>query len=481
MNGRCTPFLAPLLGLAILVQGASALTGQVAPLATALRSYDKGFREPVRLATDTAGRLYVADPRLGLITIRDESGHLLGVKRGFDRPLGVAVDASGRIFVCEAGKGRVSIYTPGWVPAGALGQGDGEFQLPNHLQITPDGHIYVVDSAANLVKVYSPYNQMVLQFGGSGRLDGQFNFPTGLAVTPAGEIFVSDQGNERIQVFDAAGAFLRKFGGPLGMAGSNTTFGRVQGLLADGQGRIYLADSFRGVVKVLNATGTALGTIGSFGSEAGQLTGPASLALDRNNRLFVATPGNTRVEIFGLDTYTDPPHVLTANLTVNPGELRRDQVLAPRGREEHEEDLPRGHARGLSRLDEDDRGEGDTLRSDSRHRRALPSGRFRPILPQRRPELVSVLIKIPGVDLASIQEGSITANGVPRTRMPGAYLGDFDGDGNFEFRVWFSQARLLATMPDGEAFLVLAGRLADGRVFESIADVRVIPSTDGAQ
>lgn len=474
MNGWFTPLRHPLrrtlLAFACLSLSTPCLVAQATlPAATALRSYDKGFREPVRLATDAANRLYVADPRLGLITIRDESGRLLAVKRGFDKPLGVAVDASGRIFICEAGKGRVAIFTPGWTPAGSLGQGDGEFQMPNHIQITPDGLVYVVDSLANLVKVYGPNGQMVQQFGGFGRLAGQLNFPTGLAVTPAGEVFVSDQGNERIQVFDANGVFLRKFGGPVGMIGSNTTFGRVQGLLADAQGRIYLADSFRGVVTVVNSTGTSLGTIGTFGSGLGQLAGPASLALDRNNRLFVAAPGNTRVEIYGLDAYTDLS-ILDAGLLVEPGTLERNRPARPR-------QFPawRARLRNVQKTLDDD--------ASPRHRDDDDSPRDRDDdedTPPRR-NLVSVLIKIPGVSPAAILESSITANGLPLTRRPGAFIGDFDGDGLVEFRAWFDEGRLVATMPDGDAFLVLAGRLTDGRFFESIADVKVVNLTGGAQ
>lgn len=451
MNGRFTPFRWTMLVLGFLSLTTTGLVAQATlPTATPLRSYDKGLREPVRLATDVAGRLYVADPRLGAITIRDEAGKFLAIKRGFNQPLGLAVDASGRIFVCEAGKGRVSIFTPGWVPAGALGQGDGEFQLPNHIQITPDGFVYVVDSLASEVKVFSPDNRMVRKFGSAGTLAGQFEFPTGIAVTPAGEIFVSDQRNERIQVFDANGAFLRKFGGLVGMLGSNTTFGRVQGLLADPQGRIYLADSYRGVVTVVNSTGTILGNLGTFGSDAGQLNGPASLVIDRNNRLLVAAPGNTRVEVYGLDTYTDP-HILFASLTVTPTDLQREDPN--HGAAAWRMTPPRGPHGGR------------------------PDDVF---VPQRR-HLVSVLIKVPGIDPSTIQTGSITANGLAAAHVPGAFIGDFDQDGLLEYRAWFDQNRLVATMPDGSAFLVVSGRLTDGRFFESIADVNVVNPTGGLQ
>ena len=468
MNGRFAPFRHAALACAALALVTLGLHAQssppvTAPTATALRAYSQGFREPVRLATDPAGQLYVADPRLGVITLRDESGKLIAVKRGFAKPLGLAVDASGRIFVCEAGKGRVSIFTPGWVPAGALGQGDGEFQMPNHIQITSEGLVYVVDSAANLVKVYGPNGVLVRQFGGYGALPGLFDFPTGLTVTPAGEIVVSDQGNERIQVFDLTGTFVRAFG-KKNMIGTNSTFGRVQGLHSDAQGRIFLADSFRGQVSVINSLGTTLGTISTFGSDPGQLTGPACLVVDRNNRLFVAAPGNTRVELFGLDTYTDP-HILFANLSVLPPRLdrtvgtqqhlptRRHHLRNPRERRSHE-----------GRDDDDDRDEGGGGRPEAAHR-----------------NLVAVLIKLSGVDPASILASSITANGLPPTPVPGAFVGDFDGDGLFEYRVWFDKGRLLATMPDGEAFLVLSGRLSDGRVFEGIADVSVVTPTGGVQ
>src|ERR1043166_6613683 len=49
-------------------------------------------------------------------------------------------------------------------------------------------------------------------FGSAGSGNGQFNAPTGVAVSPNRAILVADALNHRIQVFDPAGKFLSAFG-----------------------------------------------------------------------------------------------------------------------------------------------------------------------------------------------------------------------------------------------------------------------------
>ena len=50
-----------------------------------------------------------------------------------------------------------------------------------------------------------------------------------------------------------------------------------------------------------------------FRSRKGELRLPQSLAVDANGRLLVVSTGNSRVELFGLDGYSDP-HVLEAGV-----------------------------------------------------------------------------------------------------------------------------------------------------------------------
>ena len=165
----------------------------------------------------------------------------------------------------------------------------------------------MADSGADEVKAYRD-GQLVARFGGTGSAAGQFSFPTGIHVSSGGEVFVADQNNDRVQVFDRDGAFLRCFGKTSGMS-LKPRFGRVQGLTGDSAGRLYAADAFQGTVKVFDPAGVALGTIGQFGDRVGELRLPQSLAVDAAGRLHVAATGNSRVEVFGLDGYSDP-HVL---------------------------------------------------------------------------------------------------------------------------------------------------------------------------
>jgi sugar lactone lactonase YvrE len=281
------------------------------PAVTALRSDARLLAAPARLAVDGEGRRYVTDPLGGRLLVRDNKGRLVRVLEGLGRPLGVAVDAFGVVYVGDELTGSVSLFDAGGLFLRKLGSGDGELRLPGHMAVDPGtGVLYVADGGADEVKAYRD-GQLVARFGGPGSAVGQFSFPTGIHVSPAGEVFVADQNNDRVQVFDRNGGFLRCFGKTSGMS-LKPRFGRAQGITGDGAGRIYVADAFQGTVKVFDPAGVALGTIGGFGDRTGELQLPQSLAVDANGRLLVTSTGNSRVEVFGLDGYSDPS-VLEAN------------------------------------------------------------------------------------------------------------------------------------------------------------------------
>lgn len=287
-----------------------------APVATSLGADSQLLQAPARIATDALGNLYVCEPQAGRVVVFDAFGRVAFVKAGLAGPLGLAVAGDGRIYLAEERTGSVSVFDDQWNLLSKLGSGDGEFALPNFIALDPGPggtRVYVTDSAAQNVKVYL---NGVFDFSFQGAGTNAFDFPAGICLSAAGELFIVDQNNDRVQVCDRAGGYLRQFtlvtkmGMGLGSAG-----GRSQGISGDNQGRLYVADSFQGFVRVYDTNGLYLTKIGGFGEEAGKFRTPAGLALDAFNRLFVASLNNSRAEIYGLDTFLHFKTSLAKSLT----------------------------------------------------------------------------------------------------------------------------------------------------------------------
>lgn len=401
----------------IWMPGAPAQTA--APTATPLRSYGALLQAPARVAIDAANRLYVTDSAAGCVLVRDQYGRLIGISPRLTRPLGIAVDAAGFIYVGEEGAGSVTVFDQSWGRVRYLGRGDGEFGLPNHIAIDSAGMVYVADSAAHVVKKYSPSGQLLLVIGSAGSSDGQFSFPTGVWIAPTGELIVADQDNVRLQIFGSDGTFLRKIRLTSGMLGGGG--GRIQGVTVDALGRIYVADAFQSIIRILAPDGTKLSSIGAFGSGPGQLLNPSSVAIDRHNRLFVASVGNARVDVYGIDAFSDP-HVIPAEFSMRPATLAR---VASHGRQS--------------------------------------------------PTVIG-FVKVEGYDPTQIVRESLRVNGLATLPARGPDIGDFDDDGRLELRFLVDRAALVGTLANGGVVVSVSGVLDDGMEFEGAATVRVTPA-----
>jgi len=135
---------------------------------------------------------------------------------------------------------------------------------------------------------------------GSG--DGEFNAPFDVAVTPDGEeISVSDSGNQRIQRFTKAGVFLSSFG----QQGSDMgQLNAPKGLACDELGTLYIVDSGNNRAVVASSSGV-IGVSGSSGTALGQFAGPVNLGVGSRG-VYVADAGNNRVQAFDPLEDSDP-------------------------------------------------------------------------------------------------------------------------------------------------------------------------------
>jgi DNA-binding beta-propeller fold protein YncE len=191
-------------------------------------------------------------------------------------------------------------------PASPLGN-------PSHLAIAPDGAIWVADGDNDRFQIFAPDGSLLEVWGTSGSGDGEFDFTTfgwggydqaAIAFASDGTFYVTDTGNHRIQKFAPNRSFLAAWGSEGHQAGQ---FATPIDLVVDGQGRVYVLDSFRnnvspdpetGAVQVFDGDGRFLAEWGVRGQKAGQLYEPFGIGLDLDGTILVAEFGNNRVQRF---------------------------------------------------------------------------------------------------------------------------------------------------------------------------------------
>jgi DNA-binding beta-propeller fold protein YncE len=170
--------------------------------------------QPVGLAFDAAGTLYVTDysgPFQKVLTI-DRSMTVvrtLGEAEGLNFPNGIAVDKAGNIFVTDSNNGRLLMFGSDGkgVPVVGRGVASGKFGLPRGLVIDGSARMFAVDTTAQGVLVYrTPAGptealEFLGAFGVQGIGDGQFAFPSAVAIDTRGHVYVADTFNDRVQLW----------------------------------------------------------------------------------------------------------------------------------------------------------------------------------------------------------------------------------------------------------------------------------------
>jgi DNA-binding beta-propeller fold protein YncE len=386
--------------LALLSCSASATSAAAKPTTSFLRGYWASLRGPVSVAADGGGSLFIADAVRSTLTERRFDGSVAREIRLPERPLSVGTDgtrADGPVYVGDA-SGQVRAYARDFSQSSSLGAGIGEFAMPADIAVDPlSGQIWIADARAKTVGIFSPQGARLQTLAGASAAE-RFGSPTGLAVLVAGaiqEVLVADQPNSRLLVFGLDGAYRRCIGRQGGTPGR---FAFPKGLATDRAQRIYVSDTFQGDVQVIDRNGGFLATVAGFGERPGELRSPADLAIDTAGRLYVATTNNQRLDVFGIDAFSDPESVIPV----------------------------------------------DTA--------ALPD-----VLPPHDGTVTSLRIQAPGTALAGVETGSITVNGIAPTAVR---IEDTNRDGALDILVDLDVAALLPTLPAvGDGLLLFSARL----------------------
>ncbi len=283
----------------------------------------KGLASPVRVAIDSKGDIFVADPRVGAVSKFNSSGQSILMFKTGAPPLGIALNDAGNLLVSQGNS--VAILDQRGAVLGRLGSGIGQFKKANGIAVDSAGFVYVADSLANNIKVFDSFGRFVRTIGSTGTAAGQFSMPTGIAYDKsANQLAVADTQNGRVQFFSATGNFnfvksIGSFGVlplqfkmPVGVAFEYTAAG--------GLSRMYVADIFQNTIQVIDPTGSGsfLAYIGKNGLANGQLIIPMDVAFDQVQKRLLVANGTGSLSFYGIDGGVSPAVANPVMLGVDP-------------------------------------------------------------------------------------------------------------------------------------------------------------------
>jgi len=141
-----------------------------------------------------------------------------GAGAEFNQPVGIAVDSSGNLYVADTGNDTIRKVTSGGVVTtiagspGQTGTADGtgsaaRFKGPTGVAVDSNGNLYVADAGNSTIRKITPAgvvttmaglpaNYAVVEGTGSAAI---FDVPTGIAVDGNGNVFVTDKLGEVVQ------------------------------------------------------------------------------------------------------------------------------------------------------------------------------------------------------------------------------------------------------------------------------------------
>ncbi len=312
------------------------------------------FSYPQGVAVDGAGNVFVADhgnhvirkisPGGSVSTFAGVAG-LAGSADGpgpgarFNEPMGVAVDGGGNVYVADAGNSTIrKISAAGEVStlagaAGSAGSADGtgpgaRFNAPQGVAVDGVGNVYVADSNNNTIRKITSNGTVSTLAGAAGQYgsgDGaggsaRFGSPRAVAVDGGGNVYVADYANSTIRKISLGTGGVSTLAGAAGQPGDTdgpggvARFNQPYAVAVDGGGNVYVADTYNRVVRRVSPSGDTATVTGP----AARFYYPQGIAVDGSGTLYVAD-GDNQAILRGSTVPPPPANSPVANVTAAPG------------------------------------------------------------------------------------------------------------------------------------------------------------------
>ncbi len=313
------------------------------------------FTQPVGIAVDAANNIYVSDYSQHIIRSVAPTNYVstfvgsfgtagarnaVGTVAQFRNPTGLTV-CGGKLYVADTGNAVIrSVSGDATVLSYAGGVGvhahaDGlgaaaRFNHPEGVASDAEGNIYVADTENHTIRKIAVSGAITTIAGTPGIYGARddlgtqalFSLPAGIAVMGTGEnlvVYVADTGNHTIRKISANGQVTTFAGAPATPGSSDgpslsARFREPRGMVVDGDGTIYLADTGNSLIRAISG-GTVTTIAGLSGSDAvpglaaykdgkgesAWFSNPESLALGADGKLYIADTGNGVIRVIDLD------------------------------------------------------------------------------------------------------------------------------------------------------------------------------------
>jgi DNA-binding beta-propeller fold protein YncE len=225
---------------------------------------------PTDVVVASNGDMYVVDSGNNRVVVFSSSGRRIGqfgeegsAAGQLQDPVGIGIAPDNSVYIADRGNSRIVHFSADGSYLSSLPlQEDNQDVVPIDVAIAAyGGEIFVTTNNSHRILVFSSSGELLRGWGEEGAEPGQFRYPATLALAD-GMLYVVDVLNARIQIFDVNGGAAKSFG-DLG-AGPGTFF-RPKGVAIGPAGRVYVSDSYLGVVQVFSPEGEFLHAIGNDG------------------------------------------------------------------------------------------------------------------------------------------------------------------------------------------------------------------------
>lgn len=266
------------------------------------------FIEPTLVSIDAYGYIFVADVANKTISKFSPKGVFFQATPLEGRPADMLFDVQQNMYILYPESGRI-VKRPmdGGYTETIEFSWEGRNYLTDSTRISVDmrGDIYLIDRLKDSVVKIDQDQHLLLSFGSKGIGRGQFDQPIGIIADDQGKIYVADSRNKRVQVIEVIGSQKVALDPVEGKA---PVVDYARSISAEKSLSDIKYDEKHGLFALSETTGhilhqkkSDLFVYGDFDNKSLLMNTPSAMQILKDGKLLVADTGNNRLQFLNAD------------------------------------------------------------------------------------------------------------------------------------------------------------------------------------